>query len=246
MRVESGTQEAYERVRRFFGEWLIAQGYEPRSPEEFDRRGEEYVTHVYDDGLPGYHACQLVAAMELYHPLSKGRWVLTGGAAAGFRRVNPGGHWPPLPAEVVLAAAACLWSWRRPEEAVALLLGFHCYLRIAEVVGLMKELVVLPGDAEESVPASITIEDAKTGGNQTVRLDSEFIIGLVKRHRESNGEVKLFARLTEDSFRKWLKKALKRLGLEDEGYVTHSLRHGGAARDYHHGFRSREEVKTRG
>jgi hypothetical protein len=110
----------------------------------------------------------------------------------------------------------------------------------------MKELVVLPGDAEESVSASITIEDAKTGSNQTVRSDSEFIIGLVKRQRESNGEVKLFARLTEDSFRKWLKKALKRLGLEDEGYVTHSLRHGGTARDYHHGFRSREEVKTRG
>ncbi len=41
-------------------------------------------------------------------------------------------------------------------------------------------------------------------------------------------------------------KALHRLGLEDEGFFIHSLRHGGAARDYHHGFGTRDEFKARG
>jgi hypothetical protein len=111
---------------------------------------------------------------------------------------------------------------------------------------VLMELVVLPGDAEEHIPASITMEDAKTGENQTVRLDSEFIISIVERQRNSHDEEKLFAKLTDTSFRKWVGKALHRLGLEEEGYVIHSLRHGGAARDYHHGFRTREEVKVRG
>ena len=244
--VETGTQQAYERVRKYFGEWLVMKGYSPTTPQEFDRRGEEYVTHVYDSGLPGYHACQLVGAMKLYHPLSKGKWIMTGDAAAGFRRVKPVKHWPPLPAEVVLAAAACLWKWDRREEAVGRLLGFHGYLRINDLCQLRKELVVLPGDAEEHIPASITMEDAKTGENQTVRLDSEFIISIVERQRNSHDEEKLFAKLTDTSFRKWVGKALHRLGLEEEGYVIHSLRHGGAARDYHHGFRTREEVKVRG
>ena len=245
MRVESGTQADYERVRRFDGEWLAEKRYAPTIPSEHDRRGEEYVTHVYDSGLPAYRACNLVAAMELHHPRSMGKWVLTGQAAAGFRKAKPVKHWPPMPAEVVLAAGAILWAWKRGEESLALMLGFHGYLRISDIVYLTRELVVLPGDAE-GVRASVTIKDAKTGDNQTVFLDSEFVIALVRRQREKATGENFFEHLTEKSFREWTKKALTRLGLSEEGYVIHSLRHGGAARDYHHGFRSSAEVKDRG
>jgi hypothetical protein len=244
--VEVATCADYDRVRRYFGEWLEAPGRSPITTEEFDALGEEYVTHVYDTGKPAYHACNLVAAMELHHPLTKDRWVLTGSAAAGFRKVKHTKHRPPMPAEVAFAAAAVLWAWKRTEEADALLLGFHAYLRIGDIVTVTRKLTVLPEDDGGRVRSAVTIEDAKTGPNQTIFIDSVFVQAILRRRREAHTGEWLFPGLSEDGFRIWVGKALDRLGLSDEGYVIHSLRHGGAARDYHYGFRTPAEVQSRG
>ncbi len=69
--------------------------------------------------------------MELYYPLTRRMWILTETAAAGFISVKPVHSWPTLPAEV----------------ALAILLGFHCYLPISDFVNLTVELAVLPTDS---------------------------------------------------------------------------------------------------
>ena len=89
MRVKERTQCDYTRVRRNFGKWLKERREEPANQEAFDRAGERYITWVYDTRKPAYWACNLVAAMELYYPLTQGMWILTGAAAAGFRTVKP-------------------------------------------------------------------------------------------------------------------------------------------------------------
>ncbi len=61
------------------------------------------------------------------------------------------------------------------------------------------------------------MEYEKTRENQLVRLDSKFIISIVRRQRKSHGGEKLFAKLTKTRLRKWAGKALHRLGLEKEG-----------------------------
>jgi len=131
MRVKERTQCDYTRVRKNFGQWLKDSELAPQDQDAFDKAGESYITWVYDERKPAYWACNLVAAMELYYPLTRGKWILTGAAAAGFRTVKPVHSWPPLPAEVALGAAAILWAWGEKEAAVGILLGFHCYLRIS-------------------------------------------------------------------------------------------------------------------
>jgi hypothetical protein len=124
MRLKSGTQCDYERVRRNFGEWLTRKGHTPLNQEAFDKVAKEYVTWVYDERRPAYWACNLVASMEL-HYLTQGKWILTSAAAACFRANKPVHSWPPLPVEVTLGAAAALWAWGEKEAAMAILLGFH-------------------------------------------------------------------------------------------------------------------------
>lgn len=250
-RVEESTRKDYMRVRRFYSEWLLEHGHHPKTLEETDELAAEYAEHVYTSGQPGYRVKKLVAALELEDPLTTDKWVRLGAAAAGFRKLEESTPWPPLPAELTFAAAVILYSWGKKQSAIALLLSFHCYLRISEAVGLTKALVCLPGDATlgGSVRPSITVLKAKTGKLQSVLLENDLIIELLHRQRGSAVGSLVFGDLTAEQLREDLKLALQRLEVpqaKEERYVFHSLRHGGAAHDYHSGALSFEEVRNRG
>jgi integrase len=190
--------------------------------------------------------------MEWKNPETTGRWPRLRAAAAGFRRLQEVSSWPPLPAELAFAAAVLLHKWRKTASAIAVLTAFHCYLRVGEVVGLTRALTVLPGDEAlaSRVKPSITVLKAKTGKLQSVFLECPLVIALLRKQREvSIGRIRMFESMTAESLREDLKLALQRLavpGATTERYVFHSLRHGGAAHDYHSGAKTFAQVKERG
>jgi hypothetical protein len=253
MRVETETQKDYMRVRRFFNEWLEATGEKPTDTAAVDELTERYANHVYRTGDPAYRVLKLKAALELENPRTKDRWPILAAAAAGFRRMQETSSWPPLPAELALAAAVLLWGWGRKQSAVAVLTAFHCYLRIGEVVGLTSQLVCLPGDASlaTKVKPSLTVLKAKTGKLQSVFVECPLVMALLLQIRGAGTlpRQKLFEDLTPEKLRDDLRDALVRLQVPNataERYVFHSLRHGGAAHDFHSGNRTFAQVQERG
>ncbi len=153
----------------------------------------------------------LVAAMELYYPLTQGVLILTGAAAAGLRTVTPVHSWPPLPAEVALGAAAILWARGEKEVAVATLLGFHFDLIISEIVSLTVELVVLPTDSTCNGVGSelaVTVKEAKTGMHQSVNVDDPLVDLLKEIKGKRSSGARLFENLTYGQFRDYSGKRL--------------------------------------
>ena len=130
-----------------------------------------------------------------------------------------------------------------------LLLAFHCYLRISEVVGLERLMCLLPGDAgmvRGALP-EISMRKTKTGPCQSVLIEDPLVLSLLGAFVEGKRkEGRLFQSLSEYGLRLGLQQALNRLGVPPGEYVVHSCRHGGAAHDYHRNLRTFEAIKARG
>ena len=257
-RVKKGSRKGYERVLRAFGNWLVEVGANPQPEEEekVDELGEQLIEYVHRTGLPAYWAFQLTAALQWRFPvLVKGKagLPLSHAAASGFRKVaaEETSSYPPLVREIVLAAAAVLWSWNREVEAIAVLLSYNCYLRTEELMRLKWVHVMLPGDMRmtRGEAPSLTVEDGKSGPLQSVVITDPLVLELLMRWStmsKRNGRHKVFPGLSGDKGRRWLYAALGKLGIKEHEYVWHSLRKGAAMTDSVTRALSFEQIMVRG
>jgi hypothetical protein len=251
-RVATKTREGYRRVVDKFLAWVQRERWDmPRSVSELDGIAEAYVEDVYRSGLPHTWVYHLPAALAVADPRVKGQLPCTSAALMGLRRLCPGNSWAPMPIDVVMGVAGVLYHRGESEAAMAILLSFDCYLRIGEVVKLSPGDLVLPGDAvlgAYSSVGSINLRETKTGKDQSVVLTSPLLCALLARHRRglTKRSGQLFPTLSESRLRRLLRVGLAALGIPRASYVFHSLRHGGAAFDFHHGYLPFAEIQQRG
>ena len=144
--------------------------------------------------------------------------------------------------------------WGHPAMAVALLLAFHCYLRIGELLRV---------EARDYVPASprglgnshsfLHIPKAKTGAQQDVIITDPEVAWLlalavraahVLQPMTAPGFVRVFP-YGERVFRSLFAQCAASYGIPRQ-IVPHSMRHGGATHDFVSGARSADEVRIRG
>lgn len=133
------------------------------------------------------------------------------------------------------AAAAAAAARTEPLRVSCLLvLTFAGFLRISELCALRLEDVALPGDARlfagaRGQAAGLRVRWAKTGAEQFVSVEEATALAALRwlaAHTVPGGL--LVAGLEPGDLRAVLAAALRRLGLAEEGYVPHSLRHGAA------------------
>jgi integrase len=136
-------------------------------------------------------------------------------------------------------------------EAVAMLLAFHCYLRVGELTRLRLCDFVLPGEMGRAHGRmAVCIPLAKTGRNQWVTLADAAIASVVcgwlsRRRRVSPADSTRVFPFTPDHLRQMMQRACAVTGVSATPYVPHSLRHGGATHDYLLGA-SIEQIMDRG
>ena len=130
---------------------------------------------------------------------------------------------------------------------MAVLLGFDCFLRIGELVGLRVEDVADVKDARigvDSVDMSLRLRSTKTGPNQWVVVENPIVKTLLRQLLASSEPGSFLFPFKASLFRHYFKAACSDLGLSP-AYVPHSLRHGGAT--YHHLLgRPMEDILLRG
>jgi integrase len=178
----------------------------------------------------------------------------------GWARIRTTASHPPLTWELTVLFAVTLSSCGLCGPGVAMLLSFHCYLRVGELTRMRTADVVQPSDARVGSVyqgMALRLPKTKTGLNQWVSIDSTeigIILQLWMRVRAAQRSTAprssllrsdLIFPFSPSYFRRCLSRAKSALGLDATPYVPHSLRHGGATHDTLRGA-SIEQVMFRG
>jgi integrase len=238
---KEATRQAYRKAAIKFVEWMDDVGVEAVTFKDLDELMAEYVHLLYlaqptaspTQGIYVRYGVTMLLPEVTAHGLP-----ITDRALAGWRARKPSTPWPPLTWDITVLIACSLARHGRLHAAVAILLGFHCYLRGSEIVELRRQDVSLPGDRRlgsvgmDPNSGHLRLRQTKTGTEQAVQIfDSSVLHLLAVICKSKKPSDRVFA-FSSASLRNWFQAACRRLGLQQCGYVLHSLRHGGATRDF--------------
>ena len=209
-------------------------------PHKLDRSMALFIQHSYDSNLPFTYASHALHALVFYRPeLKHGGLPQARACLKGWERVKKSQSHPPLTWEVTIVIACTMSHAGYHGPAVAMLVGFDCYLRVSELTGLRRKDIVMPNDARMGrahTKMAVCLPKTKTGPNQSVDIQRTEVAELLcawmlslPRNIGSRGRVFDFSP-------QWLARLIRNscigLGLGHIPYVPHSLRHGGATTDY--------------
>jgi integrase len=202
-----------------------------------DRLVVEFLNHQFQrDGSYAQcaHAVFALVAAEprLQYKLPRSRRALKGWDRARAKRSHP-----PLTWELTVVLAVSMARRGRHAEAAATLLAFDCYLRISEFTRLRRHDVAMPLDARlggaGGTPA-LRLADTKTGPNKFVSVWDAQVAEVLQSFLRSSSARRddLLFPFSPASYRLLMRDVCDSLGLSGLQLVPHSLRHGGATRDF--------------
>ena len=227
----------------------MANDVTPQSHVDMDEALLDYFHSMFleRDGAGRNDAECTLYGVELFLPDLKRKLQAARLALRGWRRMRPPRQHPPLtyPLAVLIACRLAVTGYM--DFAIATLLAFDTYLRVGELVGLRVADVADAGDDRlggGTILMSIRLAATKTGPEQWAEVRDPAVRTLVCAVLESRKRGGSLFNFTTHTFRVRFKAACAELGLS-ESYVPHSLRHGGATRDFMAGA-SLEEVLRRG
>jgi integrase len=241
------TVHQYRQAVRRFLEFCVATGEGFQTEEQLDIVLAEYVEVLYERGEPFDRAVKAVYGLRFDSPRRTAHMPETHMRLKAWRREHPCNSHPPLTWQVSVAIAVTMAKWGSVAEGVATLLMFEAYLPISEATNLLVRDIGIPGDPR--CPLNVVVVrlgKAKGGREQSVTLEkdgavSEIMLRWIKRRQETTS---VFT-FTPASYRHLFKKVCQALGIDGQGFTPHSLRHGGATRDYNQG-KSFEYIRQRG
>ena len=190
----------------------------------------KYFDHLFVSvGRKGrQHAANTRSAVLLFLP--NGRWSLNGSARAlkGWARQRPSKQRPPMPWDLATILVNEFGRRNQLEHEWIFRACFEGYLRLSEAVGVKREDLDVSG--QEGI---LALPKSKAGLNKSVVVHGGDWLDLTKKllKRPPNHRSNLVS-VSAQSFRSALKKALRKLGIKRVTFTPHSLRHGGATRDF--------------
>jgi hypothetical protein len=231
------TRQRYSTAVKKFETWLEQLDFDlPDDPDQLDDLVTEYLHSSFErrGGVGKGEASQLVHGLAMVMPKLRHKLPIAKLALRGWQNLRPAQPHPPISWPLTVLVAVSMAMEGDVLAAVATLVSFDALLRVGELVGLVREDVVVPGDDRlgcEHKDFALRLRRTKTGVNKwaTVpnlavqQLLSSIIAGLAPKD-------KVFP-FSAAVFRQRFKSHCARLGL-CPGFVPHSLRHGSATKLY--------------
>jgi len=204
-----------------------------------DRLMSEFIQHSFDSALPFTYAAHALHALVFYRPDLRLHLHHSRQCLKGWERSKPSRSHPPLTFELTVLIACSMARGGHHAAALAMLVGFDCYLRVSELTGLRRCDIVLPHDARMGAVhtgMAVCLPKTKTGRNQSVSLQHPGVAQLLCSWVRSLPAAVLPAHRIFPFSPAWFGRLLRNvcvaLGLGHIPYVPHSLRHGGATADF--------------
>jgi integrase len=197
----------------------------------------DYLNYKYQHDGSYAQAAHAVFALIAAEPRFQYKLARSRRALKGWDRHRTKRSHPPLTWELTVAIAMTMAKCGRHAEAMATLLAFDCYLRISEFTRLRRHDIALPLDARLGGAASTTslrLADTKTGPNKYVTVwDPQVASALQSFLTDSSARPDdLLFPFSAASYRALMHSVCAELDLSEYHIVPHSLRHGGATRDF--------------
>lgn len=232
------TQLKYKKAATRFSIWCDSNGILPRSFREFDYHLSMYMVDLWHQGYGKSEASCTLYGLDMYLPGIRTKLVVSLRSLHGFGKLKPSISWPPLPWTATAAMAVWLAANHKQHGlamAVAIVLSFDCYLRTGELLALVYEDIAIGGDARLGMECTdrvhIHLRRTKTGSHKGVEVRDwhvKALLLLLLKYAMPGERLFPWHRSTH---LKWFHKCCTALQLSPD-YVHHSLRHGGATRDY--------------
>lgn len=254
---KTATVKKYKAAVVDFVEWLEATDAFCDTLEDLDTLAVRYIHKLYrrDRTRSNQAGVNLRYGLTMVLPALRRRGMpCTDFALAGWKKLRPGKSYPPMPAAVAQAVAGHLSMEGDFRTGVAVLLAFECYLRCGELLALRRSDVSFPdhvrswagAEATAAVDPVLRLRATKTGRDQSVTIRDPDVSKLLKIVVDETERGGLLFPYSPHQFRRLFKDSCKELGVGQVGFVLHSLRHGGATRDYQHRRLGLEDIMTRG
>jgi integrase len=259
------TWAAYRRVLNDFAAYVRSSGLRVESGDSLMAAAAAFLGAKITAGYAPAIGRQLQMAARLQWPEWADALRPLNRGLRGWERQRPVVKRPPLIRPLALAMAIRLAAWGQPAMGVAVVLAFHCYLRIGELLRMEVWHVVSardPRTGHTNRHAFVHLPKTKTGAQQDVEIideDVEQLVALAVRaavnttqwasapSRGCAGDpqrARVFP-VSEHKFRRWFKLCTASLGISKD-ITPHSMRHGGATHDYTSQRLTTEQIRIRG
>lgn len=251
---KEATRRVYTKEALKFIAWVEKIGERATTAADLDELMCDYVHRLYllrPTASPVRAVYTRYGMTMLLPEYAKDGFPLTDRTIAGWRARRPSTPWPPISWNITVLIACTMSRLGHYRAGVAVLLAFHCYLRASEVVALRREDIALPGDLRLAAVGAardigvLRLRHTKTGTEQSVTITDKTINTLLRTVYETTVPGQFIFPFSTQSLRTWFREACHQVGLDHCGFVLHSLRHGGATRDFVSGV-SIEDILVRG
>lgn len=246
------TQAKYRKAATRFSLWCQALSIIPTSMRQLDYHLSNYMVDIWLEGKGKSEASCTLYGLDMFMPGTRSKLPMSHRSLRGFNRLQPSTPYPPMPWTAACAIAVWLAANNKKQGlamAIGIILSFDCYLRTGELLNLVSDDIAY-NDPRLGMPddgrVHIHLRTTKTGAHKGVEVhdhDVKILLLLLLAHHQHKSGVRLFAWHRSTHLR-WFHQACAALQLSSD-YVHHSLRHGGATRDYLNGMRI-EDVMVRG
>lgn len=230
--VTGRTRNNYDRhVIEFFA-FLQSHNWTVSNVADMDAGLVHYCTYKFNLAYAPAAGTNAYSGIIRLYPQWKLLLPFTKMALKGWARLMPPKSRPPISWPLAVAVAIRAVAWGYPNVGIAVILGFHCYLRIGEMLNIRVNDVADVGDARASFGNArmfIRLAQTKTGPNQDAVIYNPVVAHLIRfwiSCRRKDPKQFLFG-CTEREFRTVFRNCCASWQLPSD-IVPHSLRHGGA------------------
>ena len=190
-----------------------------------------FLEALWSEGDPRQVAADAICGLQ--HHLNRRR-IFTGAWRfhSAWTRAELPSRVPPLPQLVLAALAGSLIQAGELSMAVAIVTGFHCFLRTAELLGATSGDVTWSARGRGCISLPLTKSSQRTGAPEFVTVEDAVVAKLLQHFLQGCARTSPIFRGSVVDFRRLCKSHLARLGLSDQLYQPYSLRRGGATQHF--------------
>jgi integrase len=247
--VVPSTLDVYESAVNSFLQFCSYHLLSGQTSHEVDTYLSQYMESLYQNSIPNgrQHAAKTLFGIIRRCPQYKLSFSLSRQSLKGYQKLIQSVSHIPLTYYTCVAMAAVMAKSGYIHRAIALLLMFHCYLRVGEMESLLISDIALPEQnrfGSNTILSALRIGKAKTGRNQTVSITDTHIHILLQSIINNRSPTEKLFPFSASAFTRTFHQSLSTLGLSNM-FVPHSCRHGGATHDHIHGMNI-EQIMLRG
>ena len=199
---------------------------------DLDRQICYYIEHLWHEGDSVNLACDVISGIQhflLTRRSFPGAWSLV----HAWRRVELPHRAPPILPDILLAFAGVAIAVNRHDYAILLLVGFHCMLRTAEMLGITSACVNIGAACTGVIALPWTKTGQRQGAQQMATVDDSFVGGLLARFvAQFHEPTTLLRDANPMGFRRFFEYASQILELQELQLRPYSIRRGGATFDF--------------